>query len=86
MRGRNKSRKDWCHSPQNCPKILPKYAHYKKKTRLKCKSSARVKIVLKKDWIVKNVKKKLKMSKNFFLKKSEKIRKNRKKSKKNNQK
>ena len=26
-------------------------------TRLKCKSSARVKIVLKKDWIVKNVEK-----------------------------
>ena len=54
-------------------------------TRLKCKSSARVKIVLKKDWIVKKVekywkkcKKKIKMSKKFF----EKIGKNQKKSKK----
>ena len=37
------------------------------RTRLKCKSSARVKIVLKKDWIVKkkmNSKKKLKKLKN----------------------
>ena len=59
-------------------------------TRLKCKSSARVKIVLKKDWIVKKCwkkcKKKLKCLKKFF----EKIGKNQKKSekieKKNNQK
>ena len=55
-------------------------------TRLKCQSSARVKIVLKKDLIVKKVFKSWKMlkkiKKNFFLKKSEKIRKNRKKSKK----
>ena len=38
----------------------------KVKTRLKCKSSARVKIVLKKDWIVKlkNVEKKCKKNKN----------------------
>ena len=62
-------------------------------TRLKCKSSARVKLVLKKDWMVKKCwkkcLKKIEMSKNFFWKnrkKSEKIRKNQKKSKKNNQK
>ena len=63
-------------------------------TRLKCKSSARVKIALKKDWIEKkcweNYKKKIKMSKKIFekigknQKKSEKIGKNRKKSKKKN--
>ena len=68
----------------------------KLETRLKCKSSARVKIVLKKDWIVKKCwkkcKKKLKCLKKFFekigknQKKSEKIEKNRKKIIRNNQK
>ena len=59
------------------------------RTRLKCKSSARVKIVLKKDWIVKKVfkswKKKSKNGKKFF-EKFGKIRKIRKKIIRNNQK
>ena len=58
------------------------------KTKPKCKSYGRVKIVVKKDWIVKKVekcwkkcKKNIKMSKKFFeknRKKSEQIRKNQK--------
>ena len=39
-----------------------------RQTRLKCKSSARVKIVLKKDWIVKKVFKSWKMLKKMFKK------------------
>ena len=69
-------------------KFLVKIMYYFGITRLKCKSSARVKIVLKKDLIVKkvfkswkmlkkNVKKKIKMSEIFFGK-------NQKKSEKNN--
>ena len=38
---------------------------YISKTRLKCKSSARVKTVLKKDWIVKKVFKSWKMLKKY---------------------
>ena len=63
------------------------------KTRPKCKSSARVKIVLKKDWIVKKVEKCWKKCLKIFFekigknqKKSEKIGKNKKKIIRNNQK
>ena len=45
-------------------KFLVKIMYYFGITRLKCKSSARVKIVLKKDWIVKNVEKCWKKVKN----------------------